>query len=64
MPKQKTHSGCKKRFKVTASGQVKYARPGKGHFLTTKSQARKRKLRKGSYIAGKNADNIKSLLAK
>lgn len=36
MPKQKTHSGCKKRFKVTASGQVKFARPGKGHFLTTK----------------------------
>ena len=62
MPKQKTHSGAKKRFKLTATGQVKYARPGKGHFLTTKSQARKRKLRKGSYIAGKNSDNIKSLL--
>ena len=64
MPKQKTHSGCKKRFRLTASGQVKFARPGKGHFLTKKSKANKRKLRKGSYIAGKNANNIKSLLAK
>lgn len=64
MPKQKTHSGAKKRFRVTANGKVKFARPGKGHFLTTKAQGRKRKLRKGSYIAGKNADNIKTLLAK
>lgn len=64
MPKQKTHSGSKKRFRLTASGKVKFARPGKGHFLTNKSKARKRKLRKGSYIAGKNADNIKTLLCK
>lgn len=64
MPKQKTHSGAKKRFRVTANGKVKFARPGKGHFLTTKAQGRKRKLRKGSYISGKNADNIKTLLAK
>lgn len=64
MPKQKTHSGAKKRFRVSANGKVKFARPGKGHFLTTKAQGRKRKLRKGSYIAGKNADNIKTLLCK
>ncbi len=64
MPKQKTHSGAKKRFHVTANGQVKFARPNKGHFLTTKKKDRKRKLRKGSYIAGKNADNIKTLLGR
>jgi len=64
MPKQKTHSGAKKRFHLTASGQVKFARPNKGHFLTSKNKSRKRKLRKGSYIAGKNADNIKTLLCK
>lgn len=64
MPKYKTHSGAKKRFRVTSSGKVKFARPNRGHFLTEKSQSRKRKLRKGSYIAGKNADNIKSLLGK
>ena len=64
MPKMKSHSGAKKRFKVTKSGNVKYAKANRGHFLTEKSQSRKRKLRKGSYIAGKNADNIKSLLGK
>ena len=64
MPKQKTHSGVKKRFSLTATGKVKYARPNKGHFLTVKSKSRKRKLRKGSYIAGKNANNIKKLLRK
>ncbi len=64
MPKNKTHSGVKKRFKLTSSGKVKFARPNRGHFLTEKSQGRKRKLRRGAYIAGKNADNIKSLLGK
>ena len=64
MPKQKTHSGVKKRFSLTATGKVKYARPGKGHFLTVKNKSRKRKLRKGSYINGKNTQNIKTLLAK
>ena len=64
MPKQKTHSGAKKRFRVTANGKVKFARPNKGHFQTFKAKSRKRKLRKGSYIAGKNAENIKTLLCK
>ena len=64
MPKQKTYSGCKKRFHLTASGEVKFARPGKGHFLAKKSRSTKRKLRKGSYIKGQNTQNIKTLLAK
>ena len=62
MPKQKTHSGAKKRFSLTATGKVKYARPGKGHFLTVKNKNRKRKLRERSYIQGKNAKNIKTLI--
>lgn len=62
MSKQKTHSGVKKRFSTTGTGKVKFARPNKGHFLTKKSKGRKRKLRKGSYIAGKNASNIKAML--
>ena len=64
MQKQKTHSGAKKRFSLTATGKVKYAKSNRGHFLTNKSKSRKRKLRKGSYIAGKNAQNIKTLLVK
>ena len=33
MPKIKTHSGAKKRFKVTASGKIKSGQTGKRHFL-------------------------------
>ncbi len=62
MPKQKSHSGAKKRFHVTGTGKVKFARPNKGHFLTRKSKNHKRKLRKGSYISGKNAKTIKSII--
>ncbi len=62
MPKMKTHSGAKKRFKVTKSGKVKFANPNRGHFLTEKSQARKRKLRKGSYLSGKQAKTIKGMI--
>ncbi|MBE7075782.1 MAG: 50S ribosomal protein L35 [Clostridiales bacterium] len=64
MPKMKTHSGAKKRYSLTATGKVKYARPNRSHFMTNKSKNQKRKLRKGSYIAGKNASNIKTLLCK
>ena len=62
MPKQKSHSGAKNRFRVTGSGKVKYARPNRSHFLTRKSRNQKRKLRKGAYISGKNAKTIKSLI--
>ena len=41
MPKQKTHSGAKKRFHLTGTGKVKFARPNRGHFLTEKPQGRK-----------------------
>lgn len=62
MPKMKSHSGAKKRFKVTKSGNVKYAKANRGHFLTEKSQSRKRHLRKGGYLKGKHAATIKSMV--
>lgn len=62
MPKMKSHSGAKKRFKVTKTGKVKYAATDRGHFMTEKSQDRKRKLRKGGYLSGKQAQNIKKLI--
>lgn len=42
MPKQKTHSGAKKRFKVTGTGLVKYQKTNKRHRLTQKDHKRKR----------------------
>ncbi len=50
MPKQKTHKGLAKRFKVTAGGKVKCRTPGRGHILSSKSGKRKRQLRKDSVL--------------
>lgn len=46
MPKVKTHSGAKKRFKVTATGKIKYKHAGQRHLLTGMSSNRTRRLRK------------------
>jgi large subunit ribosomal protein L35 len=45
MPKQKTVSGAKKRFKITGSGQYKRKAMNRRHILTKKAQKRKRQLR-------------------
>lgn len=45
MPKIKTHSGAKKRFKVTASGKVKSGYVGKRHGLRKRTQKMKRNAR-------------------
>lgn len=62
MPKLKSHSGAKKRFKVNSNGKVKYASTNRGHFMTEKSQDRKRKLRKGGFLSGEQASTIKKLI--
>jgi large subunit ribosomal protein L35 len=62
MPKMKSHSGAKKRFKISKSGNVKYSKANRGHFLTEKSQDRKRRLRKAGFIRGKQAKTIKRLV--
>lgn len=45
MPKVKTNSSAKKRFKVTGTGLVTYQKPFKRHILTKKSTKRKRAMR-------------------
>ena len=45
MPKMKTKSGAKKRFKVSASGRIKRGQAFKRHILTKKTTKRKRQLR-------------------
>ncbi|MCP5028857.1 MAG: 50S ribosomal protein L35 [Actinomycetia bacterium] len=44
MPKMKTHSGAKKRYKVTGSGKIMRRKAGKNHILEKKSSKRKRRL--------------------
>ena len=45
MPKMKTHSGSKKRFRVTGSGKIMRGKAYKSHILTKKSAKRKRNFR-------------------
>lgn len=62
MPKIKTHSGAKKRFKLTKSGKVVRAQANKRHILNKKTTKRKRGLRK-SVIADKtNVVQVKRLI--
>jgi large subunit ribosomal protein L35 len=45
MPKMKSHSGAKKRFKITANGKVKHKRSNVSHILSGESRNHKRNLR-------------------
>jgi large subunit ribosomal protein L35 len=62
MPKQKTHKGAAKRFKVTATGKVRRGHSMHSHILTKKSTKRKRKLRQSTEVSGKFAATIKEML--
>lgn len=64
MPKMKSHSGAKKRFKLTASGKVKRSKAGKNHILTKKSTKRKRGLRQGTFVDTTQEATIRSLLSR
>ncbi|NBC17529.1 MAG: 50S ribosomal protein L35 [Bacteroidetes bacterium] len=62
MPKMKSNSGAKKRFKKTASGRIKRKKAYKSHILTKKSQKRKRNLRKDTLVDKTDEKRIKRLL--
>jgi large subunit ribosomal protein L35 len=50
MPKKKTKKMVSKRVKKTAKGKLVFARPGRGHLLSSKSRKRKRNLRGGKVV--------------
>ena len=62
MPKQKTHSGAKKRFKLTKNGLVKYQKTNKRHRLTQKDTKRTRIARGAGICDCTNAPTIKKLV--
>ena len=62
MPKQKTHSGAKKRFRVTKNGKVMSSQKNRAHLLSGKSASRKRRLAGETQIAEPDAKKIKKLL--
>lgn len=63
MPKMKTNSGAKKRFKLTGTGKIKRKHAFHSHILTKKSTKRKRNLVKTGLVDVTNEPRIFSLLA-
>ncbi|TDB67058.1 50S ribosomal protein L35 [Arundinibacter roseus] len=63
MPKMKTNSGAKKRFKLTGTGKIKRKHAFHSHILTKKSTKRKRNLVKTGLVDVTNETRILSLLA-
>lgn len=62
MPKVKTNSSAKKRFKVTGTGKITFQKAFKRHILTKKSTKRKRALRKMGEVHPSNMHFVKRLL--
>ena len=62
MPKQKTHSASKKRYRVTGTGKVMRSQAFKKHILTKKSTKRKRNLRKSLVVSHANQKSILQLI--
>ena len=62
MPKMKTRKSAAKRYKLTASGKVKYKKQGLRHILTKKSTKRKRRLRRIDTLSPVEAKRVKKLL--
>jgi len=59
MPKLKTKSGAKKRFKMTGTGKIKRKSAFKNHILTKKETKQKRRLSKKSVVNKADERNVK-----
>ena len=62
MPKLKTHSGAKKRFKKTGTGRVKRAQAFSRHILTSKERKRKRQLDMPTMVSKADQPKIKRMI--
>ena len=62
MPKQKTHSGAKKRFKVTGTGKIMRPKGGKRHNMEHKSQREVRRMSGTEVLAKPDVRRIKKML--
>lgn len=58
MPKMKSDSGAKKRFKKTASGKFKRRKAFRSHILSSKSSKRKRHLRKATLVSAEEQKRV------
>ncbi|HVX00797.1 MAG TPA: 50S ribosomal protein L35 [Candidatus Babeliaceae bacterium] len=62
MPKMKTHSGAKKRFRKNKNGLIKAARSYRRHLLTCKTTKRKRGLRSPLFLQSADCSRVTRLL--
>lgn len=62
MPKMKTKSGAKKRFKLTGTGKIKRKHAFKSHILTKKSTKRKRNLTHSALVDKRDEARVKEML--
>lgn len=62
MPKQKTHSGLKKRIKITGTGKVMRGRSYTGHLKANKTTKQNRQLRKEASVSASDMKRIKQLI--
>ena len=64
MPKQKTHSGAKKRFKTTGTGKLLHERAGKRHLLERKPSTLTRRLTGTAEVSKPDVPTVKKLLGR
>lgn len=62
MPKMKTHSGAKKRFKVTAKGLIKRRQKNKRHILSKMTSKRKMSLRGNELVDASDTNRVLRML--
>jgi len=62
MPKMKSNSGAKKRFRFTGRGKVRSKKAFRSHILTKKSTKRKRNMRRAKILAPADAQQVRRLL--
>lgn len=63
MPKMKTVSSAKKRFKFTGTGKIKRKHAFKSHILTKKGTKQKRNLTKSGLVHSADESNVKNMLS-
>ncbi len=64
MPKQKTHKGVKKRFRLTGTGKIKHRRAGTNHLQVRVSAKRKRNLRGTGVLSPTDTPRLAEVLGR
>ncbi|HEV3451909.1 MAG TPA: 50S ribosomal protein L35 [Acidimicrobiia bacterium] len=64
MPKQKTHRGAAKRFRITGRGKIRRRKAYRSHLLEKKSSRRTRRLGRGAEVTGADKKHVERLLGR